>query len=169
MHFVDAKGILTPHGSARGMNVYRGCSHGCIYCDARSKSYQFDHAFEDIEVKQNEIREQLNKSEAICYDADRYDVWEEIYMMYPFMTLDDDTEITHSQELEDGRVKVYIEKPDDKDCFHHATCFLPNYDWEDISGFTPEEIDRYREIIESTAHLIIRFAREGGFDNASGF
>jgi|SRR5574344_596934 hypothetical protein len=151
------------------MNVYRGCSHGCIYCDARSKCYQFDHAFEDIEVKQNEIREQLNKSEAICYDADRYDVWEVIYMMYPFMTLDDDTEITHSQELEDGRVKVYIEKPDDKDCFHHATCFLPNYDWEDISGFTPEEIDRYREIIESTAHLIIRFAREGGFDNASGF
>ena len=65
MHFVDAKGILTPHGSARGMNVYRGCSHGCIYCDARSKCYQFDHAFEDIEVKQNEIREQLNKSEAI--------------------------------------------------------------------------------------------------------
>ena len=53
MHFVDAKGILTPHGSARGMNVYRGCSHGCIYCDARSKCYQFDHAFEDIEVKQN--------------------------------------------------------------------------------------------------------------------
>ncbi len=53
MHFVDAKGILTPHGTAKGMNVYRGCSHGCIYCDARSKCYQFDHAFEDIEVKQN--------------------------------------------------------------------------------------------------------------------
>ena len=35
------------------MNIYRGCSHGCIYCDSRSKCYQFTHAFEDIEVKQN--------------------------------------------------------------------------------------------------------------------
>ena len=49
MHFVNAKSILTPHS----MNIYRGCSHGCIYCDARSKCYQFTHAFEDIEVKQN--------------------------------------------------------------------------------------------------------------------
>ena len=50
MHFVDAKGILS---STNGMNLYRGCSHGCIYCDARSKCYQFTHEFEDIEVKQN--------------------------------------------------------------------------------------------------------------------
>ncbi len=35
------------------MNIYRGCSHGCIYCDSRSKCYQFTHKFEDIEVKQN--------------------------------------------------------------------------------------------------------------------
>lgn len=35
------------------MNIYRGCSHGCIYCDSRSRCYQFKHAFEDIEVKQN--------------------------------------------------------------------------------------------------------------------
>ena len=50
MHFVDAKGILSP---TNGMNLYRGCTHGCIYCDARSKCYQFTHEFEDIEVKQN--------------------------------------------------------------------------------------------------------------------
>ena len=50
MHFVDAKGILSAHN---GMNLYRGCSHGCIYCDARSTCYGFNHAFEDIEVKQN--------------------------------------------------------------------------------------------------------------------
>ena len=49
MHFVEAKSILTP----RSMNIYRGCMHGCIYCDARSSCYQFTHAFEDIEVKQN--------------------------------------------------------------------------------------------------------------------
>ncbi len=53
MHFVDAKGILTGTGGRVGMNLYRGCTHGCIYCDSRSKCYQFTHAFEDIEVKQN--------------------------------------------------------------------------------------------------------------------
>ncbi len=53
MHFVDAKGILTGSGGRFGMNVYRGCTHGCIYCDSRSKCYQFTHPFEDIEVKQN--------------------------------------------------------------------------------------------------------------------
>lgn len=53
MHFVDAKGILTGNGGRYGMNIYRGCTHGCIYCDSRSKCYQFTHPFEDIEVKQN--------------------------------------------------------------------------------------------------------------------
>ena len=53
MHFVDAKGILTGNGGYVGMNIYRGCSHGCIYCDSRSRCYQFTHAFEDIEVKRN--------------------------------------------------------------------------------------------------------------------
>ena len=53
MHFVDAKGILTGGGGWYGMNIYRGCSHGCIYCDSRSRCYQFTHPFEDIEVKQN--------------------------------------------------------------------------------------------------------------------
>ncbi len=50
MHFVEAKGILSAHN---GMNLYRGCTHGCIYCDSRSKCYGFTHDFEDIEVKQN--------------------------------------------------------------------------------------------------------------------
>ena len=53
MHFVDAKGILTANNGYCGMNIYRGCTHGCIYCDSRSKCYQFTHPFEDIEVKQN--------------------------------------------------------------------------------------------------------------------
>ena len=64
MHFIDAKGILTGNNGMHGMNIYRGCSHGCIYCDSRSKCYQFTHAFEDIEVKQNapELLEKALKS-----------------------------------------------------------------------------------------------------------
>jgi len=64
MHFTEAKGILTGGKGHYGMNIYRGCSHGCIYCDSRSKCYQFTHAFEDIEVKQNapELLEQALKS-----------------------------------------------------------------------------------------------------------
>ena len=53
MHFVNAKGILTGSGGHLGMNIYRGCTHGCIYCDSRSRCYQFTHLFEDIEVKRN--------------------------------------------------------------------------------------------------------------------
>ena len=53
MHFVDAKGILTGKGGYFGMNIYRGCTHGCIYCDSRSRCYQFTHPLEDVEVKQN--------------------------------------------------------------------------------------------------------------------
>ena len=64
MHFVNAKGILTGNGGHYGMNIYRGCSHGCIYCDSRSRCYQFTHRFEDIEVKQNapELLEKALKS-----------------------------------------------------------------------------------------------------------
>ncbi len=53
MHFADAKGILTGSGGHCGMNVYRGCTHGCIYCDSRSTCYRFTHPFEDVEVKRN--------------------------------------------------------------------------------------------------------------------
>ena len=51
-HFVKAKGILS---SKNGMNLYRGCQHGCIYCDSRSLCYQMNHPFEDIEVKENAV------------------------------------------------------------------------------------------------------------------
>ncbi|GEP63268.1 radical SAM protein [Clostridium beijerinckii] len=53
MHDVVAKGILS---SSNGMNIYRGCTHGCIYCDARSHCYGMDHIFEDIEVKANVLQ-----------------------------------------------------------------------------------------------------------------
>ena len=89
-------------------------------------------------------------------------------MMYPFLKLEDNTEIVHSEMLADDVVKVYIEKPVEGG-FHSAVCYLPKYKWEEVSGFTVEEIDGFQEILESTAHLIIRFAREGGFANAANF
>ena len=52
MHEVTAKGILS---ATNGMNLYRGCTHGCIYCDSRSTCYQMNHDFEDIEVKANAV------------------------------------------------------------------------------------------------------------------
>lgn len=52
MHFVKVKGILSQQN---GMNLYRGCSHNCIYCDSRSDCYQMSHSFDDIEVKENAV------------------------------------------------------------------------------------------------------------------
>lgn len=52
MHLKKVKGILS---SSNGMNLYRGCTHGCIYCDSRSKCYHMEHDFEDIEIKENAI------------------------------------------------------------------------------------------------------------------
>ena len=52
MHFVQAKSILS---AKNGMNIYRGCQHGCIYCDARSSCYGMEHPFEDIAVKENAL------------------------------------------------------------------------------------------------------------------
>lgn len=50
MHFIETKGILS---AKNGINIYRGCTHGCIYCDSRSLCYRMEHDFEDVEVKGN--------------------------------------------------------------------------------------------------------------------
>lgn len=66
MHYADYKSILSPQG---GMNLYRGCTHGCIYCDSRSICYQMKHDFEDIEVKRDAVRileEQLKRKRKPC-------------------------------------------------------------------------------------------------------
>ncbi len=66
MHFVDANGLLS---AQNGMNIYRGCTHGCIYCDSRSVCYNMPHAFEDIEVKQNApelLENALRRKRAKC-------------------------------------------------------------------------------------------------------
>lgn len=66
MHYADYKTILSPQN---GMNLYRGCTHGCIYCDSRSKCYQFEHDFEDIEIKRDAVKileQQLRKKRGKC-------------------------------------------------------------------------------------------------------
>lgn len=75
-------------------------------------------------------------------------------MMYPFMTLDDNTEIVYSDVLVDGKVRIYIEKPDPIDCFHHLTCYLPSYELGHVYGFDEDEVNKYLGIIKTTKHLI---------------
>lgn len=66
MHYKEVKSILS---ASNGMNIYRGCTHGCIYCDSRSKCYNMNHDFEDIEVKINApelLEEALGKKRKKC-------------------------------------------------------------------------------------------------------
>ena len=68
-HYADYKTILSPKN---GMNLYRGCTHGCIYCDSRSACYQMKHDFEDIEVKRNAVKifeNQLRRKRMPCMIA----------------------------------------------------------------------------------------------------
>ena len=83
-------------------------------------------------------------------------------MMYPYMTLKDDTEITHSEMKGDGSVKVYIETPDDKGGFHSAVCWLPQYKWEQVRGYTESDVQDFEQLIRKNAHLILEFAQDGG-------
>lgn len=67
--------------------------------------------------------------------------------MYPLVTLDDGTEVAYSNLTPDGKIKVYFERPDTEACFHHATVWIPGYDWEDVSGFSAEDMARFRMVL----------------------
>ena len=87
MHFVQAKSILSANN---GMNLTRGCQHGCIYCDSRSRCYHMDHAFEDIEVKENALallEQALRKKRASCMLATGS-------MSDPYIPLEDELHLT---------------------------------------------------------------------------
>ena len=89
-------------------------------------------------------------------------------MKYPFMTMPDETEITHSSIYEEAgveKIKVYIERPVENG-FINATCILPDYIWEN-NGFSDDEIKDFQEILEQGVHVIYKFARQGGFGNAA--
>lgn len=92
-----------------------------------------------------------------------------VFMLYPLMTLNDGTEIVHSEMKEDGRVIVKIETPDEKIGFKSADCWLPDYKWENIVGYSAEEQRYLKNLVESMAHLILEFSQTGGFENASNF
>ena len=92
-------------------------------------------------------------------------------MMYPFMTLEDGTGVAHSEVYDcngTDTVKVYFEKPVEGG-FLSAECYLPSYEWKNIDGFTGKDITELQEYLQSVAHIVIRLAREGGFDNAANF
>lgn len=85
-------------------------------------------------------------------------------MMYPLIQLDDLTEIVHSDITIRGEresVKVYIEKPI-QGGFHSAECYLPEYEWKNVRGFTAREITGYQEVIESMVELIYSRSKVNG-------
>lgn len=75
-------------------------------------------------------------------------------MMYGYMTLSDDTGIAHSEMKPDGSVKVYFERPVDGG-FYSATCYLPDYRWENIDGFSENDVRYLEKILQDNAHLIL--------------
>ena len=85
-------------------------------------------------------------------------------MMYPYMTLADETEIVHSQIIEeDGLKKVIVHfERHTEDGFDTARCELPSYKWIKRSGFSYNEIAFFEELMKANAHLLYKYAENGG-------
>ncbi len=95
----------------------------------------------------------LHKKRKECFD-----------MMYPYMTLSDETEIVHSQLIEDKGIKkviVNFERPTDNG-FDSARCELPEYKWTEKEGYSDEEIAFFEKLLHSNAHLLYKYAANGG-------
>ena len=85
-------------------------------------------------------------------------------MMYPYMTLSDETEIVHSQLIEDKGIKkviVNFERPTDNG-FDSARCELPECKWTEKEGYSDEEIAFFEKLLHSNAHLLYKYAANGG-------
>ena len=85
-------------------------------------------------------------------------------MMYPYMTLSDETGIVHSQLIEDKGIKkviVNFERPTDNG-FDSARCELPEYKWTEKEGYSDEEIAFFEKLLYSNAHLLYKYAANGG-------
>lgn len=85
-------------------------------------------------------------------------------MEYSFITLDDGTQISHSEMLAGRCVRVYIVK----DMLHRAVCLLPDQSWTEVVGFGEDEMLRYQKVIQKMAPLIMEFSQKGGFRGSSG-
>nr|WP_300655024.1 hypothetical protein [uncultured Anaerobutyricum sp.] len=89
-------------------------------------------------------------------------------MMYPYMTLADETEIVHSQIIEKNGMKkviVNFERPTENG-FDSARCELPDYKWTERIGYSDEEIEMFEELLHSNAHLLYKYAENGGIQIA---
>lgn len=89
-------------------------------------------------------------------------------MMYPYMTLADGTEIVHSQIIEeDNKKKVIVnfERPIEEG-FDSARCELPDYKWTGREGYTDDEIAMFEELLHCNAHLLYKYAENGGIQIA---
>ena len=85
-------------------------------------------------------------------------------MEYPFITLDDGTQISHSEMLADHSVLVYIRR----DALCRATYVLPAQEWREAAGFTADELEHIKRVIMKMTSLILEFSQKGGFRGASG-
>ena len=85
-------------------------------------------------------------------------------MEYPFITLDNGTQISHSEMLADRSVLVYIRK----DAFHRAVLVLPAQEWREVTGFMADELAQFKRVILKMTPLILEFSQKGGFRGASG-
>ena len=72
-------------------------------------------------------------------------------MIYPYLTLNDGTEYTHSEMKADGTVLVYVETPDAEDGFHSLLCVLPKYEIKDVIGYTKDEQEKILARIKKNA------------------
>lgn len=89
-------------------------------------------------------------------------------MMYPYMTLADETEIVHSQIIEkDGMKKVIVNfERSTESGFDPARCKLPDYKWTEKTGYSDEEINMFEKLLYNNAHLLYRYAENGGIQIA---
>lgn len=89
-------------------------------------------------------------------------------MMYPYMTLADETEIVHSQIIEEnGKQKIIVnfERPTEEG-FDSARCELPEYKWISKEGYSADEIAMFEELLHTNAHLLYKYAANGGIQIA---
>ena len=85
-------------------------------------------------------------------------------MMYPYITLADETLITHSHLMEiDGikTVEVHFERPVHGG-FDMARCSLPSYEWIMRDGYSDDEIAAFERMCRDGAHIFYKYAVLGG-------